>query len=351
MVYSNVLSFLWALLIALFAIPSIIYVAHLKKLLDTPNNRTVHEVLTPRLGGLAIFAAFASALTVFGDFTDSVQKMFAGLIVIFFIGLKDDITPISAFKKSFVQLLAAGIIIFLADVRITAFQGLFGIESIPDGFSYAFTFFVIIGLTNAVNLIDGINGLAGATTAVSVFFFGLCFALVPGISYDPYTYVCFSLMGALMGFLRYNWREARIFMGDTGSLVSGYTLACLAIILLESGHHQNWPLKSHPILMSVGILFIPIVDTLKVFAMRIYKGISPFTPDKNHLHHRLLSLGLNHEQSALILVAVQLATIALLWWMPIEEANVQALILGAWTLFVVLLLELLHLRSVKSAGA
>src|SRR5688500_13119910 len=107
------LSFLWSFLITVFAIPSIIHVAHRKKLLDEPNQRTMHQSLTPRLGGLAIFAGFMSALTIFGDLNDSIQHLLAGCIIIFFIGLKDDIVSVSAFKKFFVQVLATGIIMFM----------------------------------------------------------------------------------------------------------------------------------------------------------------------------------------------------------------------------------------------
>src|SRR5436190_3713546 len=111
--YHLALTFIWAFLISVFAIPSIIHVAHIKKILDEPNLRTVHESLTPRLGGLAIFAGFMSALTIFGDLNYGVKELLAGSIIIFFIGLKDDIISVSAFKKFFVQILATGIVMFM----------------------------------------------------------------------------------------------------------------------------------------------------------------------------------------------------------------------------------------------
>ncbi|MDQ4139285.1 MAG: undecaprenyl/decaprenyl-phosphate alpha-N-acetylglucosaminyl 1-phosphate transferase, partial [Bacteroidota bacterium] len=163
---SLLLSFSWSFLIALFAVPSIIYVAHLKNILDQPNLRTVHESLTPRLGGLAEFAGFMSALTIFGNLGNGVQQLLAGCIILFFIGLKDDLVTISPFKKFAVQLLASGIVMVMADIRITSFQGIFGIDVLPVGVSFAFTFVMIVGITNAVNLIDGLDGLAGTIVLI-----------------------------------------------------------------------------------------------------------------------------------------------------------------------------------------
>ncbi|MEQ9147933.1 MAG: MraY family glycosyltransferase, partial [Cytophagales bacterium] len=161
-IYDYILPFLWSFLLAVFAIPSIIFVAHIKNLLDEPNKRTVHMSLTPRLGGLAIFAAFMSSLTIFGTLDFGIQQLLAGCIILFFIGLKDDLVSVSAFKKFFVQILAAGIIIFIGDIRITSFQGVFGIFEIDDKLSYLFTFLVIMGISNSINLIDGMDGLAGS---------------------------------------------------------------------------------------------------------------------------------------------------------------------------------------------
>ena len=127
-----VLSFVWAFVVAVFAIPSIIYVAHLKNLLDEPNFRAVHTNLTPRLGGMAIFAGFMSAVTIFGEVTPQIQRLLASTLILFFIGLKDDISSVSAFKKFFVQILATGIVMFLGDVKINDFQGFLGFEMIDE---------------------------------------------------------------------------------------------------------------------------------------------------------------------------------------------------------------------------
>lgn len=299
------LSFLWSFLISVFAIPSIISVAHRKKLLDEPNQRTMHLSLTPRLGGLAIFAGFMSALTIFGDLSDSIQHLLAGSLIIFFIGLKDDIVSVSAFKKFFVQVLAAGIIMFTGDIRITNFQGLLGIHELDQGVSYAFTFLLVVGITNAINLIDGLDGLAGTIILIISITFGIFFY----IEQSPYAVVAFSLAGSVIGFLRYNFTKAIIFMGDTGSLVSGFIISVLAIKFIEMNATDISVVPSAPS-VCIGILIIPLVDTIRVSFIRIINGKSPFAPDKNHLHHRLIGLGLSQITSVSVLALINILVIA-----------------------------------------
>lgn len=298
--YYSLLAFFWAFLIAIFAIPSVINVAHVKKLLDEPNLRTVHEALTPRLGGLAIFAGFLSAVTIFGHLEKGIQQLIAGSIVIFFIGLKDDIVSVSAFKKFFIQILAAGIVLFIGDMRITNFQGMFGIGELNHGISYAFSFLVIIGITNAFNLIDGLDGLAGTIVCLVCLFFGLSFLLSGA---GAYSIVAFALLGSVGGFLRYNMHRAIIFMGDTGSLVSGFIIAVLSIKFVETRVVQNAPA------MTLAVLFIPVLDTIRVFIIRIFAGDSPFAPDKNHIHHKLVEIGFSHIFSVILLALVNISVI------------------------------------------
>jgi UDP-GlcNAc:undecaprenyl-phosphate/decaprenyl-phosphate GlcNAc-1-phosphate transferase len=305
--YHLALSFIWSFLIAVFAIPSIIHVAHIKNLLDEPNLRTMHESLTPRLGGLAIFAGFMSSLTIFGDLSNSVQQLLAGCIVIFFIGLKDDIVSVSAFKKFFVQILATGIVMFMGKITVSSFQGALGIFALEEETSFLFTFIVIIGITNAINLIDGVDGLAGVIVLIAASAFGVYFYQHGG-AFTPYAYVSFALAGAIIGFLRYNLHKAIIFMGDTGSLVCGFIVSILAIQFIEmnnSGGETNSPA------IAIAILIIPIIDTVRVFILRILAGASPFSPDRNHIHHRVISLGLSHLSTVLILATVNILAIIL----------------------------------------
>lgn len=298
------IAFLWAMLIALFSVPSIIQISHTKKLLDAPNHRSIHAAMTPRLGGLAIFAGFMSAITIFGEFGDGVQELLAGCVILFFVGIKDDIASVSAFKKFFVQLLATGIVIIVGDVRVTSLQGFLGIYELEIGMSYAFTFLVIVGITNAINLIDGLDGLAGTIILIISLCFGTYFCFYS----LKYAFVAFCLAGGMIGFLRFNIYKARIFMGDTGSLVSGFVIAVMSIQFIEMNTVPSAPATA------VAVLFIPIFDTLRAFTLRISHGRSPFSPDRNHLHHRFLAMGLPQIMVVVLMLMLNLLVVINTIW-------------------------------------
>jgi UDP-N-acetylmuramyl pentapeptide phosphotransferase/UDP-N-acetylglucosamine-1-phosphate transferase len=250
---------------------------------------------------LAIFAGFISSLTLFGISTPSIQKVMAGAVLLFFIGLKDDIVAISPAKKFMVQFLATGIVVFLGDIRVVSFHGFLGIGDIPDGVSYAFSFLTIIGVTNAVNLIDGLDGLAGSITT----FISLAFCIAFFVIKDyPFAFLSICLMGAVIGFLRYNIHKAIIFMGDTGSLQCGFLVSIMAIEFLRLDKVASSPS------LAVAILCIPLYDTLRVFGWRIIKGRSPFSPDKNHIHHILSRSGLKTFQIVITLVGINFVLVS-----------------------------------------
>jgi len=334
-----VLAFVWAFVIAVFAIPSIIYVAHLKNLLDEPNFRAVHTNLTPRLGGMAIFAGFMSAVTIFGKVTPEIQRVLASSLILFFIGLKDDISPVSAFKKFFVQILATGIVLFLGEIKINDFQGFLGLNGIDDRIAYAFTFIVIVGLINAFNLIDGLDGLAGSLILINSAAFGYFFYRFGGTEYAPYALLAFCLVGGILGFLRYNFHKAIIFMGDTGSLVSGMLVSVMAIKFVQMKAVESAPS------IAVAVLIIPVFDTARVFAIRILNGRSPFSPDKNHVHHILIRSGLNQIQTVILLSGLNVATI----FASISMAGLgDNFLIGFFALYFIVFLVALQILSRQS---
>ena len=300
---------LWALLVAMFAVPSIVQVAHLKNLLDTPNGRTVHQSLTPRLGGVAIFAGFMSALTIFAPLGNGVKELLAGCIILFFVGLKDDLVTISVTKKFVGQLLATGVVMVMADVRVTSFQGILGVYTLPVGVSYAFTFVMIVGITNAINLIDGLDGLAGTIVLILAGTFGYYFYRYGGPGFSNYAFVAVCLIGGLLGFLRYNFHKASVFMGDTGSLVCGFIVSVLAIQFIELGSRTGQPFGSAAPAVTLGVLFVPLFDTLRVFVLRMAAGRSPFAPDKNHVHHRIMAMGFAQISTVLLLGLLNIVVI------------------------------------------
>jgi UDP-GlcNAc:undecaprenyl-phosphate GlcNAc-1-phosphate transferase len=303
------LAALWALLIAIFAVPSIVYIAHLKNLFDAPNARSVHQTPTPRLGGVAVLAGFLSALTIFAPLGHGVQHLLAGCILLFFVGLNDDLVTVSVTKKFVGQLLATGVVLLMADVRITSFQGILGIGTLPVGVSYGFTFVVIVGITNAINLIDGLDGLAGTIIVLISSTLGYYFYRYGGSACNGYAFVAACLGGGMLGFLRYNFYKANVFMGDTGSLVCGFIVSVLAIRFIELGNTVGQPFGYTSPAVTLGILFVPLLDTSRVFLLRILAGKSPFAPDKNHLHHRVLALGCSQINTVLGLGLLNVAVI------------------------------------------
>lgn len=316
----------------MFSIPTIINVAHNKRILDEPDFRKTHGTNTPRLGGLGIFAGFMTGIAIFGQMHMGIQQVFAGALIIFFVGVKDDINGVSVFKKFFVQVLAAGIVLFYADIRITSFQGFLGIYDLDIGISYAFSFLVILCITNAVNLVDGVNGLAGTIVVIICSTFGVYSYAEGEISY---AFVAFALTGGMVGFLRYNLGEAKVFMGDTGALVSGFIISVLAIHFIELKVIVAAPA------ISIAVLFIPVFDTIRVFIIRVFNGVSPFMPDRNHVHHYLGDLGLSHTQVVIVLGGINILVI---WFSKYfsHYGNTFILIsIGAFAVVFSLLLEFL----------
>ena len=343
LILSSILAFIWSFLIAVFAIPSIIYVSHSKKLFDTPNSRTIHKSLVPRLGGLAIFAGFLSSITVFCDLglsNEGIQQMVAGTVIIFFIGLKDDISEVSAFKKFFVQLLAAGLVILLGDIRITSLYGFLGFHELKEGLSYTLTFIVIIGLTNAVNLIDGIDGLAGTIIIVICLAFGAYFVVFSSVL----SIASFCLIGSVLGFLRFNISQAKIFMGDTGSLVCGFVVAVLAIRYVELAIPNG-----HEPIMAIAVLIIPIIDTLRVFVLRLFSGYSPFAPDKNHLHHRFMDFGFSQLTTVMILALINIVYIVIFYFVTQNiSINYSILLMIISALMLSVFIEIFHQKKTSN---
>lgn len=314
--YDIILSFITAFVITYFIVPSIIRVAKVKKLVDVPGERSAHYTPTPSLGGIAIFAGTVFAITLWTPFHyfANLQYILAAMIIIFLIGAKDDILPMSPSTKLVGQIFVALILVFRADVVIDNFYGLFGIHQLYQWFSILFSIFVIILIINAFNLIDGINGLAGSIGIVISLVFGTWFFLIERVELAM---VAFALTGALVAFLKYNITPADIFMGDTGSMLVGFVCTILAIKCLEThnGYFAEkliekpylgiYEMQAAPAVV-IGILIIPLFDTLKVFITRMLKGRSPFMPDKTHTHHLLLNTGLSHSQATSVLVLVNI---------------------------------------------
>ena len=307
-VYYSILGFLLGFGIVIFTIPPLIRVSITKNLYDTPNERKVSKTIVPTLGGVAIFIGFILSTIMATDYYvfSELKYIIAAVILMFFIGLKDDMIDISAVKKLSVQIATACILIGLGNFRFTNLQGAFGLYELNYVASFVITLFTMIGLINAFNLIDGIDGLASSISIVISSVFGTWFILA---GHHAYGIMCFSLTGSLIGFFLFNvfGKKNKIFMGDTGSLILGVVMVILVIKFNELNINQNLPyaIYAAPV-VSIGILIIPIIDTLRVIFIRLSEKRSPFSPDMNHIHHNFLKLGFSHLKATFFIVLMNI---------------------------------------------
>jgi len=328
--------------ITFLAIPAVINVAEMKKLFDMPDERKVHHSPITPLGGLGIFAGFVFGclLTLhFNQYAD-LQYFMAASLVIFFLGLKDDILIISPVKKFIGQVLAAFIIIYYGGIQIRSMNGFLGVYQLPEMFSLLLTYFAVIVVINSFNLIDGVDGLAGSLGLLSTVIFGIYFL---NVNMLPYAVVAFSLAGSLMAFLIFNFQPAKIFMGDTGSLLVGTINAILVIkfINVAGSDDVSFRISASP---AVGftILMVPLLDTLRVFGIRIFHRRSPFSPDRNHIHHLLLDKGFSHKAITFFLVAINLVMVSLVFLG--RSLNCTLLIFSVFAIFFTLIGAIYYMR-------
>nr|WP_299423364.1 MraY family glycosyltransferase [uncultured Emticicia sp.] len=293
-----------AMFISLRSIPVIINISGLRGLMDNPVKRSSHKTPTPTFGGVAIFAGILIGYMIwnFGDEGILIHRVFAGTVILFFLGVKDDLYALSPTKKMIVQVLASAIVVIGSDLRISDLFGIFGISHIPYIISILLTIFIFVAMINSFNLIDGIDGLAGGIAMIASTGFGMWFLIN-----HHYSLACLALClaGSLVGFLRFNFSQnQKIFMGDTGSLIIGYIITVLAVKFIHLNVMHAWEADisfvSAPII-AVVILIIPIFDTIRVFSIRILRGKSPFKADRLHMHHLLIDNNLSHIQASFTL--------------------------------------------------
>ena len=350
--YDAILAFLTAFTLTYFAIPSIINIAITKNLCDEPGERRSHTTSTPSLGGIAIFAGVIFSIilwTPFYAFGD-LQYILCAFIILFLIGAKDDIAPVAPEKKLIGQILAAAILVFKSNVKLTSLYGIFGITDLPEIASVLLSIFTIMVIINAFNLIDGINGLSGSIGTLIAITLGTWFLLMGRIEL---AIVAYALAGAVIAFLKYNFTPAQIFMGDTGSLLIGLTCSILAIEFIEL--HREMPSSPYAFeavpAVAVGILILPLFDTLRVFTMRALKGKSPLHPDRTHIHHLLLDFGFTHMQATGILVAVNVFFIILvILFQGLGSLNLLMVILGLAILLSSILFYSVSRRKENQTG-
>lgn len=348
--YILLLGFSTAFFVVLFTMPGLIKMARLKHLVDEPTEeRKLHRSSVPTIGGIIIFASILFSYSLWFpqvhlDLSGSVdgyrslyqemgaaykdfKMVIAVMVLLFFIGVKDDIFGVSPVKKLLGHFVVAYILVIMGDIRIRDMQGILGIYELPHEISIAFSFFTYIVLVNAFNLIDGVDGLAGGIGFISAAAFGSWFYAAGDV---PLALLAFTLAGALVGFLVFNAHPARIFMGDSGSLIIGAIISVLAIRLVDhdTSRLPNWLASVPTPLFTMSVLAYPLVDTFRVFVVRMAKGKSPFQADRNHMHHRLLSLGLGHWGTVMVLYTYAIIVILISLLTRHVKPNTGLLIMG-----------------------
>ena len=341
-------AFILAFLIAVSAFPSILYVVNKKNLVDVPDDRSEHKEVVPTLGGIGIFLSLIVVITIVGAFlnTKILLLVMGALTILFFLGLKDDLTALSASKKMIGQLFAAALLIIFTNTRIIGFSGILEVDILPYSISIVFTLFVYILIINAYNLIDGIDGLAGTFALCTGSVFVYLFVQANALSLAT---TAIALCGALIAFLRLNLSQKnKIFMGDTGSMVIGFLLAFFTIsfINISQTNENSLYFKSSPAL-AYAVMFYPLVDTLRIFFIRIFiHKTSPFKADKNHIHHRYTQLGYSHINSTLIIVFINFLIICIAFNIAHLKLNSQILIItfcGTFLYFILIIIK----RNIK----
>jgi UDP-N-acetylmuramyl pentapeptide phosphotransferase/UDP-N-acetylglucosamine-1-phosphate transferase len=294
--------------------PVVLRIAKAKGLVVRPNKRMSHTGDVPNIGGLNIIFSFMLTYLIFEyDQLNQSQFFLIGLFAIMAVGFIDDVLVLTPTAKLLGEALAGIALVGFADLRITHLHGIFGIEQMGTLPSYAISLFVLIAIINAVNLIDGIDGLASGLGMLYCLFFAVYFGLVGDTSWSI---LAICMIGSLAVFFIYNvfGNRGKIFMGDSGSLLLGYLLTAFVFHFCEINAYHEVPEALHMSAapaVAICVLTVPLFDTIRVSLTRIKQHRSPFKPDKNHIHHLLLNTGLNHIQTTCILLSVSVVFIGL----------------------------------------
>jgi UDP-GlcNAc:undecaprenyl-phosphate GlcNAc-1-phosphate transferase len=291
-------------------------------LVDIPNSRSVHVDPTSKAGGIGIFLSFTVSISLFySDFFLSHIALFLSLLSIFLVGLYDDIKDAKPRLKFVIIILCITFLFFLEDIQIKSLGSWFGYSiDMPIAISLAFTIFAVTGYTNAMNLMDGLDGLAGGISLVIFLSF-----LYLGFKYhDDFVILVSAFMSfAILGFLLFNWHPSKIFMGDSGSLVLGFTISIVAIKLIEY-------------INVVSVLFLaslPILDTIMVMVRRLQRGISPFLADRSHIHHKLVRWKTKVDYTVMLIILIQIS-FSLLGILLVEHSNVVNMLIYIIILYI-----------------
>lgn len=327
-------AFLTALVLTMVLIPPLMRVAVKLSVVDMPNERKVHTKVIPRIGGIAMVVGASIPILLWLSLDSMVIAFMCALLILLIFGAWDDSKELDYRLKFLGQFLAVCVMVFGGGASIAVFP-FAGIDPVSTYLSIPLTIIFLVGVTNAVNLSDGLDGLAAGVALLSVGAMALLANLANG---QDILLICFIVAGTIFGFLRYNTYPARIFMGDTGSQFLGFTVGVLSILLTQQVNTALNPL------LPLFLVGLPVVDTLFVMTRRIGEGGSPFAADKTHMHHRLLDLGLAHYEAVSVIYVSQLAFLVMAFLLRYQSDIVVFLAYLGLTGIILGGLLLLHYR-------
>ncbi|MEM7550382.1 MAG: MraY family glycosyltransferase [Bacteroidota bacterium] len=310
--------------------------------LELRNKRKIHKKLVPSMGGVIfVFSFFCGLLFTFEiSELSEVKYIILSLLMMLFIGLRDDIIPIPAKEKLISQILPILLIIFFNNYHLKSLNGFLGIYDLPYWLGVVLSTLVFLCIVNSYNLIDGIDGLACSISVITLSVFNIL--LITNSFKSLMSDAVIILIASIVAFLVYNWQPAKIFMGDTGALFLGFFNSILVLDFINTPNETI----SSPLAFILAILAIPIIDTLRTFISRIIRGVSPFTPDKTHIHHMLLRLGLSHSQTVFLLSIVNLMFILVAFLIKSFPDTISIVLITSLGLLSSLSLDLMVKRKI-----
>ena len=330
---AHVLGIIIAYLLGIFIVPLVIYYSKKNNLVDVPNERKIHHGAISRLGGIAIWLSvmltflFLVLLSYYPK-GQGLSAIITGGSLMFLMGLIDDIYGLNAKFKLFIQIAIATIVILLG-IRIEVLFNPFGSNIDLGIMSYPITLLWIVGITNAINFIDGVDGLAGSIVSISSLTIGIIsLVLAPAVPITPL--IAFILTGAVLSFLTFNFNPAKIFMGDSGALYTGFLLATLSVIGISK------PALGISMYLPIIILAVPVLDVVYSSSRRILKGKSPFVADSEHIHHKLLHAGYSQDRLVLLLASFSMICSLLSIFLVTTKSKFIIIALGLVGVLIVL---------------
>lgn len=319
-------AFVVALLVTALLHPGVVRFALKRNIVDNPNVRKLQRDPVPVMGGVAVFFGLVSGLCVSGIFfnINELLPVIVAMSVMLCVGVMDDVSELSPWLRFAIEIAVVLMLIFTTDLSLNSLHGLWGFYDLPLWFSVLLTVFAVVGMINAINLIDGVDGLSSGFCMIASIAFGALFAMTN----RPIMLLLAAItVGALMPFFFHNvfGKRSKMFIGDGGTLMMGVVMSTyvVSIIAVRGEALEAMPQGIGLVAFTMAIMAVPVFDTLRVMTMRILRGISPFHPDKTHLHHLFIDLGFSHIATTLSVLSLNLL-VMLAWWIAyMADASVD----------------------------